>query len=436
MTGGRLIACGALAVAIVAIALVLLGGSPPYKVHLEMENAGQLVRGNLATIGGIGVGKVSSIELTPDAQANVTITVTEGRFTPLHEGTTATVRVSSLSSVANRVIALTPGANSNPELHSGATIPATETKTPVEIDQLVSALDSQTRTALQDLIHGSDRLYSGGKAPAANRSLAALNPAVGETARTLEQLNLDQRAFTGAIVNTAGLMQTLATERTHLDGLLRGAAQLSGSLARRTASIRRILDTAPQGLQQFQEIVDRFRQTFRDLTPQARQLSAVTPLLNETVTRLRPTLTAAGPALADVRPAVGALADVLNRMPALRGAAVPALKAARGALRDAIPILNGAVAYFPDVFYGTVGGFGGLAGGFYDANGSYLRVRPHVGAGNSLQGALGALLNPIVKGTLKFDPNRCPGGAADAAPDGSSPYSPAASPCTNRGPNQ
>ncbi|MEA2169193.1 MAG: phospholipid/cholesterol/gamma-HCH transport system substrate-binding protein, partial [Solirubrobacteraceae bacterium] len=103
MTGGRLFACGALAVAIVAIALVLLGGSPPYKVHLEMENAGQLVRGNLATIGGIGVGKVSSIELTPDAQADVTITVTEGRFKPLHEGTTAVVRVSSLSSVANRV---------------------------------------------------------------------------------------------------------------------------------------------------------------------------------------------------------------------------------------------------------------------------------------------------------------------------------------------
>jgi phospholipid/cholesterol/gamma-HCH transport system substrate-binding protein len=432
---GRLIAAGALAVAVVAIAVVLLGGGAPYTLRLELSDAGQLVNGNLVTVGGLKVGTVKSIELTADAQAVVEIAITDTDFDPLHEGTSATVRVSSLSSVANRVVSLEPGPNNAPELELGATIPADLTSTPVEIDQLVSALDAQTRTSLQQFIHGSADIYDG-KAREANATLAALNPAIGETAKTLEQLNADQDAFTNAIVESASLMTTVAGERESLDGMLTGAAQLTGSLARRTRSISGVLETAPQGLRDFQDVIDRYRTVFRRLEPQAGKLSAVTPLVGETVTRLRPTLETARTALPDVRAVVGSLATTLQRLPGLRDAGVPALNATRTALRDAVPILRGVLPYLPDVFHGLVGGFGGQIGGGYDANGAYVRIRPELGSA-ALTGGLGSLLEPLLSMVQpRYDPNRCPGGAAATAPDGSSPFEVASSECTNRGPEQ
>jgi ABC-type transporter Mla subunit MlaD len=336
------------------------------------------------------------------------------------------------------VISLTPGPNSNRPLPSGATIPATLISTPVEIDQIVSTLDAQTRTRLQQLIHGSAALYDG-KTQQANDTLAALNPAIDETAGTLAELNRDQRAFTDAIVSSASLMSTLADQRDHLGGLLTGAAQLTSALARRTQSISAVLRAAPSGLNDFNGIIDRYRRVFRNLQPQAVKLSAVTPLINTTVAKLRPTLDTARTALPDIRALVGSLASTLARLPALRDAGVPALKSTRTALIAAIPILTGAVPYVPDVFQGLVGGFGGQVGGYYDANGGYVRIRPEVGS-VALEGSLGSILNPLTPLTpltaTKFDPNRCAGGAADPAPDGSSPFEVPSSPCTNKGPNQ
>ena len=56
------------------------------------------------------VGSIKNIVLTHDYKALITIHV-DSSLTPLHEGTTAQVRVPSLTSVANRYIALTPGPN-------------------------------------------------------------------------------------------------------------------------------------------------------------------------------------------------------------------------------------------------------------------------------------------------------------------------------------
>src|SRR3712207_7087182 len=54
------------------------------------------------------------ITLTDDAQAEVTITVDE----PLHDGTSAVIRLTSLSGIANRYIAISPGPNSETDRKS------------------------------------------------------------------------------------------------------------------------------------------------------------------------------------------------------------------------------------------------------------------------------------------------------------------------------
>ncbi len=111
-------------------------------------------------VGGVPVGSVTNIELTPDYKAVITIHV-DSSLVPLHHGTTAQVRVPSLTSVANRYVALTPGPNSNPVYPAGATLPASVTGEVTDLDQLFNTLNPKTRKGLQGFIQGTAEQYVG-----------------------------------------------------------------------------------------------------------------------------------------------------------------------------------------------------------------------------------------------------------------------------------
>ena len=83
---------------------------------------------------------------------------------PLHEGTTATIRSTSLSGIANRYVSITPGPNNGREIDDGGQIGADETNAPVDIDVLFNTLDDKTRDGpaqrdprLGDLVRGPRR---------------------------------------------------------------------------------------------------------------------------------------------------------------------------------------------------------------------------------------------------------------------------------------
>ncbi len=101
----RIAGIGALIVAAVLAVMLLFGGDDGHKYNLLFETGGQLVPGNEVLVGGQPIGIVDEISLTDDAQAEVKITVDE----PLHEGTTAIIRSTSLSGIANRYVSISPG---------------------------------------------------------------------------------------------------------------------------------------------------------------------------------------------------------------------------------------------------------------------------------------------------------------------------------------
>jgi phospholipid/cholesterol/gamma-HCH transport system substrate-binding protein len=148
----------ALVVAIVAYIVFAGGGGSTYK--LEFAEGDQLVRGDQVQVGGVPVGSITSIALTHDFKALVTIHV-DSSLTPLHEGTTAQVRVPSLSSVANRYIAIEPGPNNKPALSTGAKLPASVTGEVTDLDQLFNTLNPKTRQGLQEFIQGTAEQYAG-----------------------------------------------------------------------------------------------------------------------------------------------------------------------------------------------------------------------------------------------------------------------------------
>src|SRR5207249_4715564 len=118
---------GALLVAVVVVLVVLFGGSSGHTYHLLFENGGQLVSGNQVLVAGQQIGKVNSVTLTNNSQAEVTISTDES----LHEGTTAVIRATSLSGIANRYVSIAPGPDNAPVIEDGATVRGERTTSPV-----------------------------------------------------------------------------------------------------------------------------------------------------------------------------------------------------------------------------------------------------------------------------------------------------------------
>ena len=72
---------------------------------------------------------------------------------PLHEDATAKVRP-RIFLEGNFFVDLKPGTPESPTLDSGDTIAITQTSTPVQLDQVLTSLQSDSREDLKQLLNG------------------------------------------------------------------------------------------------------------------------------------------------------------------------------------------------------------------------------------------------------------------------------------------
>src|SRR4029078_7801190 len=123
---------------------MLFRGGGGHEYTLLFQTAGQLVKDDDVQVAGRRIGSVRSIELTDNNLAAVKIEVEEP-YAPLREGTRAIVRLTSLSGIANRYVALTLAPDTNEKLDDGAQLDLSRTTSVVDLDQLFNALDEKTR---------------------------------------------------------------------------------------------------------------------------------------------------------------------------------------------------------------------------------------------------------------------------------------------------
>ncbi len=402
-----------------ALAFVLLRGSGDYKVRLAFVNASQLVKGDQIKVGGLPVGTIDEIDLGENNEAVVTATITADDLTPLHEGTSGQIRINSLSSVANRFIALNPGPNSNPELDDDSLIPTSRTTSQVELDSVLNTLDVATRSATQRLLRGTAGLYTG-QERAANKGLEALDPALSQLDAVARELGRDQPALERFLVQSATVVNAVADRDGDLRTALDGTAATAQELADRSTALSGVLAKAPATLTQASRTLRDAGSTFTALQPAARALRPVAAPATALVGDLQPLLATGPAALRSVNAILPDLQRVLRAMPALRSRALPAFTALNAAIDGALPIVDEALPYVPDLYHGLVSGFGGGAVQAYDANGHYARIEP-IANTQALAGLLGGVGNAIKPGHQDGLTNRCPGAAYEPVGDGSNP---------------
>jgi phospholipid/cholesterol/gamma-HCH transport system substrate-binding protein len=430
VTIARTAAVLALALVIALAAWLLLfrgGGGTEYT--LLFENAGQLVPDNDVQVGGRRVGSVKSIELTPNNQAAVKVEVQEP-IAPLREGTEAVIRLTSLSGIANRYIALTPGPESAEELDEGATLTTDSTTPVVDLDQIFNVLDEKTRGDLQDVVKGFATQFRG-KGGEAGEAAKYFSPLLSTSRRLVGELAEDEDSLTRFIVDSARLSTALAERRDDLAGLVGNTNQVARAIGSENVALARALGLLPTTLRRANTTFVNLRATLDDLDVLVAESKPATKDLAPFLRELRPLIAATRPTIRDLRKAIrrdgedNDLVEATRQMPALQRVATPAFDHGRRALVDLQPVLEFLRPYSPDLV-GWLRGFGQGASN-YDANGHYARIQPIFNAFTFTSNPAGGVLTPIPPSN-RFDGlqtgrlRRCPGAASQPNADGSAPW--------------
>jgi phospholipid/cholesterol/gamma-HCH transport system substrate-binding protein len=424
---GRWIAAGALTLVVAIVTYLVFAGGGGAEYHLILDNASQLVRGDQVQVGGVPVGTVSNIELTPDYKARVTIHV-NSPLAPLHEGTTAQIRVPSLSSVANRYVALAPGPNNRPVLPSGTTLRGSAVQGTVDLDQLFNTFSPRTRRGLQQLFQGGAELYAGATT-AAGISAEYFSPALAATDHVFAELSSDQRTFTAFLVQAAKSLSTVAAHRAQLTSLIGNSDTTFQALASEQANLQQGVAQLPATLHQANRTFAEAPSTFAVAHKFVDVAKPNTTTVAEFFARLRPLLVKAQPVLHDLSVAISQpgpsndLTDVALALPGLAKSLATGSPNGIKALQESIAPTSFFGPYSPDL-EGTVRDFG-TAAGYYDANGHYARLSAVYD--NFTLGSNGTLTPTTPQqGRQNLRTRqllRCPGAGATPPPaDGSAPF--------------
>src|SRR4051794_12841356 len=427
---GRIVALGAVVIGAIAIVVVLVNhDGTDYTLHARFQNASQLVKGNLVQVSGTPIGKVTKIKLTPDGEADVTLHITKEGWTPLHQGTQATVRQFSLSSVANRYVSLDLAPNSNPPLEEGAIIPSERTTSTVDLDAIFNTLDPKTRRSLSGVIRGFADQYDG-EGQRANRGWLYLNPSLAASSRLFSELDRDTPMLERFIVSSSKLVTDLAVKRDDLSGLVTNLNRTFGAIGRQKQALARAISLLPPFMRRSNSTFVNLRATLDDLKPLVDESKPVAPKLRRLLAELRPLTHDARPTLRDLtrlirlRGSDNDLIEATRTLVPVRDIGIGpvqrngkerdgALPASVKALRESTPELAYARPYAVDL----TGWFDDFSSsGTYDALGGESRAAPHasafVVANGVLQPVPPELREQVLGATAKLGQrNRCPGAA-------------------------
>lgn len=430
----RRIALAGIVVCGILLAYFLLFRGNGHKYDLVFTTGGQLVRGNLVLIGGHPVGSIEKISLTDDNQARVSISIEQ----ELHEGTTAVIRTTSLSGVANRYISLTPGPNSSPEIPAGAAIPSTATTSPVDLDQFFNTFTPRMRKGLSDFFKGNAAIWDGaGKK--AQTSFRYFSPALTQTTRWLREFNADERMLARFVSDSARLSSTVADRGEQLTSLIRNSNESFGAIAEENESLRQALTALPRTMRQANTTFVNLRAAFDDVDPLIDAAKPATKDLQPFLEQLQPVLSRGVNVFRDLRlamsrpnqpndlggPTDNDLGELTETLPRVQPRTSKAFDSSIKAISAFQPTLDFYRPYWGEF----INGFSNLGQitGYYDANGHFARVQ-----------AAGVNLFDYDEGTETLNPvsmadqynqfpgfersKRCPGGGTQPAADGSNPF--------------
>lgn len=261
---------------------ITFGGPTPFKaksyeLKIPFREATQLAEQSDVRISGVSVGKVQTIEESPDGQeAQATIDV-EDKYAPLPAGTRAILRTKTL--LGETYVELTPGDRNGPILHDGAALPRANVAESVQLDEIFRTFDTRTRAAFQEWMQ-EGAVAIAGQGASLSTALAEFDPFFGEFDRLFRLLDTQRLAVRQLFRNGTTTFRALRGREGQLASLIRNSNAVFSTTAARSRDIEALFRAFPTFEDEQRLTFNRLKAfalnadpLFRQLVPAAKQLS-------------------------------------------------------------------------------------------------------------------------------------------------------------------
>jgi phospholipid/cholesterol/gamma-HCH transport system substrate-binding protein len=304
-------------------------------------------QGQSVTIAGVEVGLIGGVQLE-HGQAVVTMEIFK-KYAPIYRN--ATVLLRPRTPLKDMYLALDPGTASAGALPEGGTLGIASTQPDIDVDQILSSLDADTRTYLLLLLAGGAQAFNGQGAtvstPSADtaatlaadfKRFAPLDRSALNFTKLLSQRSSDLR---GAIHNLDLVASSLGGVDTQLASLVKASDTNFQAISSQDQQLSQGISLLPGALEQTSSTLNKVQKfaavsgpALKQLEPFARDLGpalkALRPLAKQTtpviekqlepfasdpgIRKLAQTLAPAAQSLAKAAPALSSSFSVLNKL--------------------------------------------------------------------------------------------------------------------------
>ena len=309
-----------------------------FRFQAVFPSANSLTPKSPVRIAGVNIGKVVSIE-GQDGTNNAIVTMeVKDEGLPIHKDARLKIRPRIVLE-GNFFIDIEPGTPSTPTISDGDAIPVAQTATPVQLDQILTALQSDTRKSLQTTLRELGAAFvdkptaaqdaDQPEATKGKNAAQALNSALKYGEDALRDSAIVQDALfgeqpddlTGIVRGVAGIGDQLGDKERQVGELVENFNTTMAALASEQGNLRDAIhelgptvQNAYSSLGALNDSLPNVRAFARELTPGVRETQPTIDAVSPWIEQVRPFVSEAefGGLVKDLRPATASLAKSTN----------------------------------------------------------------------------------------------------------------------------
>jgi phospholipid/cholesterol/gamma-HCH transport system substrate-binding protein len=360
-------------------------GGGGYRVRAIFMNAFSVIPGEDVKVAGVKVGKVESLDVTPDHRAAVVLRIDRPGFDDFRRDAECQIRPQSL--IGEKFVECTPtqprpdGAQPAPKLariergpgKGQYLLPVSQTSKPVDLDLVNNTLRLPYRERLAIILN---ELGTGvaGRGDDLRQAIRNADPALKETDKVLKILADQNRVLANLARDGDRILAPLSRDRSQVADFVSQANNVAQATAERSSDLELNIAKLPAFLRELKPTMQRLGGLADQMTPVLADLHDQAPSIDRFVEQLGPFSKAGTPALqslgdtADVAgPALVKSKPIIEQTGQLASTAEPVvnnLADLTTSLRD-----TGGIEQLMDWIYYQVSAING-----YDEDGHYLRA--------------------------------------------------------------
>jgi phospholipid/cholesterol/gamma-HCH transport system substrate-binding protein len=220
-----------------------------YEIEAVFRSANNVKERQPVRIAGVEVGKVVEVRhLKPGTTAAVVRMRIEDGGRPVHRDARVAIRARMFLE-GNWFLDLQPGTPSSGELPDGGTLPVAQTRGPVQLGQLFTALQADTRKNLQRLLDEYSQALEGAGADGYRHSIPYWEPAYRNTAMVQDAtLGVEAHDLSEYIDASGRVARGLDRRPEALKALIADFNTAAGAFAREARNLELTIDELPRTL--------------------------------------------------------------------------------------------------------------------------------------------------------------------------------------------